>query len=626
MRRGRETDTSSWRGRLGRIEARNPGSLRYVRGAAFAVFATAVLVSLSPGEVTAQEIGGQVVDAGTGAPLASAEVIAAREGEVVARTLTNSAGRFTLILPEATTVEVSASLIGYRTSSPTPVTVESAGERVEVRIRLSTEAIEIDGLTVTARGVALRHQATVEGFLERQKTGTRVGPTKLFLGTDGLVRSASNPRVLMRNTFSTPARCLITFVNGRPDPNLLDQGFTDEIVGYEFYKYHYEAPLELRAQAGQCTSTMGVYSVMALWTQPRPMVRDPATIQLRIHDEATGQPLLARVFEVLEDSMPRLVGVIEDGVGELVFPSDEEVVLVARSGGYFDSAPILLTPEDREEGVAMVWMRHVEPSKQYEAVQAAREAAAAEAGVQRFAMGAGREVAVKVRDGYGEPLSLVQVWADTIPLGITNAAGFFRHTLEEPVQTSIRLTRLGLAEVSATIDFEQTAQGVLLQTTMYPQAIELDPITVTAVPRRMLADVESTQHSILSGRGSFVNRRAIEVRGYPPSGLLAQGLPGVRVRGGVPYSRRNSRCGPMAVFVDGMLMMGDTSEFLRTSSLDVELVEIYPGGGSVPARYQMSTTQCGVIAYWTRRGGDVQLSDMLDFRPWRRGGGTSRNR
>ena len=38
-------------------------------------------------------------------------------------------------------------------------------------------------------------------------------------------------------------------------------------------------------------------------------------------------------------------------------------------------------------------------------------------------------------------------------------------------------------------------------------------------------------------------------------------------------------------------------------TIDIEVVEIYDGPATTPAEFSGSTSQCGVIAIWTRRGG-----------------------
>ncbi len=597
-------------------------------------------VSLLSGGLEGQTIAGRVVDALSGAGIASAAVVALEplsedSAAVLGRVLSDTEGRFSLVLPDVGEVLLTATVIGYRASAPTPVRVGSFAERVEVEIRLSQQAVELEGLSVVARGLELRHRRSVEGFRERHRTRRRVGDAKLVMTNEPIAQASGDVEILLHNMLVNPLECMVTYRDGIPLPKATllppvmfgtgrrrilrdDAPGMGSIVGVEFYRRQHDAPMELRDRRPPCLDPEHLlrdFSVLAYWTgRPDPVV-DPSRIELRVYDEATGSPLDGRVFLEGSDGTLSLAGVVEAGVATIELPSDPEVTLVARAGGYFDSAPLVLTTEDREEGVAFVWLRHMDPSKRIDAVYAMREALR-ESGVKTSATRIPREMAVKVVDGAGNPLGAVQVWSDTIPIGVTDASGFFRTTFEEPVRTSIRLTRLGLAEMSTVIDFEQSAQGVLLQTTMRPEAIELEPITVTAVQPRFLADVDAIQATILRGAGRFVQREEIQARAYPRIGELARGQPGVEIRNGRPYSRRSPRCGPMAFFVDGVPMMGDISDYLRTSSTDVELVEVFVGGGGVPARYQMGTSRCGVVGIWTRRGGQVELSDLLDFKPW----------
>lgn len=253
-------------------------------------------------------------------------------------------------------VQLTASLIGYAPSEPATVSVEGSGRFVEVEIRLAREAIELEGLTVTARGFELRHRATIEGFYERQRDAPRVGSRRLYLGDDPMVRSAADIPTLLRNAFLGSRGCLITYIDGRPVRDGLREPLYG-VVGFEFYRFHYEAPLEMRAKAGICTATMGGYSVMALWTDRSGAVVDPSRLQLRVQDEATGQSLDATIFEVRDGGVAAEIASVESGLGWVDLPEGRGVTLVARSEGYFDSAPIVITPEDRRQGVALVWMR-----------------------------------------------------------------------------------------------------------------------------------------------------------------------------------------------------------------------------------------------------------------------------
>jgi hypothetical protein len=61
------------------------------------------------------------------------------------------------------------------------------------------------------------------------------------------------------------------------------------------------------------------------------------------------------------------------------------------------------------------------------------------------------------------------------------------------------------------------------------------------------------------------------------------------------------------LYLDGMSVSrhGDPaslSEFLTLSTLDVAVIEVYPGAASLPAEFNDPGTMCA-IGIWTRRGG-----------------------
>jgi len=116
-----------------------------------ALFAMLLSAVLSPRGAEGQEPGrilGSVRDAGTSRPLQGAQVFIAGTGS---GTVSNSAGAFLLLNVPAGEVELSVELIGYALLKQT-VTV-TAGSPVNVSLLLSSSALQLDELVVTATGV-----------------------------------------------------------------------------------------------------------------------------------------------------------------------------------------------------------------------------------------------------------------------------------------------------------------------------------------------------------------------------------------------------------------------------------------------------------------------------------------
>jgi hypothetical protein len=109
-----------------------------------------LLAALLPGSGSAQRVQGRVVDSeARGLPDVTVETRAAG-GRQVAPVVTDSAGRFLLLLPAAGTYELQATVPGYIGLQATSVTVDR-DEEVEVVIRADVAALRLAALEVTAR-------------------------------------------------------------------------------------------------------------------------------------------------------------------------------------------------------------------------------------------------------------------------------------------------------------------------------------------------------------------------------------------------------------------------------------------------------------------------------------------
>ena len=221
-----------------------------------------VLVLLAPGAASAQTLSGRVLDALSDQPIAAVEVTIARAaGGDTLRTATDAAGRFTLELGESGRWLVTASSLGYRQSETTEVEVAWA-EEVQIEIRLATDPIELEGLTVTARGLATRHTATLAGFNERFKDRLAVGPVRLVNSQDAIMKTAFDVGDVLKWFFANRSRCFQLFIDGMRmynygSPDLIP---VNDLEGIEYYRNPQDAPLAMR--------TGETCSVLALWRKP----------------------------------------------------------------------------------------------------------------------------------------------------------------------------------------------------------------------------------------------------------------------------------------------------------------------------------------------------------------------
>jgi hypothetical protein len=247
-----------------------------------------------------------------------------------------------------------------------------------------------------------------------------------------------------------------------------------------------------------------------------------------------------------------------------------------------------------------------------------------------------------VRDAAtGEPLEAAQVRIQDMAVSaLTNRNGFFAlsdlpqglYVLEvgtlgyQPREIVVRLAGSGAYKVDVDLSVE---------------AIALEGITVTAVPRRLFGDMVEMQRRMELGFGDFVMKEQLERRGGSLATAL-QGQSGVRVvagagnfreryivlrqgrdlpGGGVTVGAADLRqgggtstaetfCYP-AVYVDGSSWSRpkaggvghDPVDFSQFYTMDIEALEIYKGAGSVPGEFGGGDAACGAIVIWSRRGG-----------------------
>jgi hypothetical protein len=123
--------------------------------------------------LSAQVLGGRVLDRATTEPVKDVMVEVMNPAErVVARGRTDKDGFFVFELRDPGTYHLRASRVGYQTAvSPTQVTVE-ARQTVQVEIALSTGAVTLDPLRVTAK-TQPPHSKQLEnnGFYDRERLG-----------------------------------------------------------------------------------------------------------------------------------------------------------------------------------------------------------------------------------------------------------------------------------------------------------------------------------------------------------------------------------------------------------------------------------------------------------------------
>lgn len=140
----------------------------------FPALLAATLLALPAG---AQSLRGRVIDHGTGAPVAQAQVrVLDIHGNTVRSVLTDSAGAFHAALSITGRYTLQATRVGYREVNTPPVDVLTTDD-FEVEVRIATRVVPLAPLTVTTRRAPLVADGTLmrRGYYGRQSAYARLG-------------------------------------------------------------------------------------------------------------------------------------------------------------------------------------------------------------------------------------------------------------------------------------------------------------------------------------------------------------------------------------------------------------------------------------------------------------------
>ena len=182
-----------------------------------------------PALTHAQRIQGRVVTASEDKPVPNVEVRASTSGQVIARTLTDSIGRFALTLPGAARYRLTTSHISY---------AESVGEvelglqeQVDLLLRVAPTALELPPLVVVSRSRAPVAALERAGFYERK--GGKFGiffersdiERRRPFTTSDLLRSTPGVRVIAQGLRGNDIR-----MTRGEDPNCPPRIFIDGVI------------------------------------------------------------------------------------------------------------------------------------------------------------------------------------------------------------------------------------------------------------------------------------------------------------------------------------------------------------------------------------------------------------
>jgi hypothetical protein len=206
--------------------------------------------------------------------------------------------------------------------------------------------------------------------------------------------------------------------------------------------------------------------------------------------------------------------------------------------------------------------------------------------------------------------------------GLSDRHGFFRLQTPLPGRYVFSARALGYAPVQGQVVEVPPEHLTVLEVQMAPDALELEPLVVTAEARAFHLEMEGFYERQDRGAGGaiFITPEKLERRATSKLTDFFFGLAGTRVveptygaggravyfRSGV---RPNGICWPM-IYVDHQLastggLSGGDPLALDTwvHAADVAAVEVYRSPAEVPSEFNGANAGCGVIVVWTRRGG-----------------------
>lgn len=130
------------------------------------MLAALLALALAAGDVT-----GAVSDSANGKPLAGADVLIFRSGQVVSRTSTDAFGRYRIHDLSAGTYQLEVRMIGFRPQAKQIEVAERGGE-IEVAFQLSTAPVELQTIEVSGTPVAVDTRTGNQVFKQNEFQGS----------------------------------------------------------------------------------------------------------------------------------------------------------------------------------------------------------------------------------------------------------------------------------------------------------------------------------------------------------------------------------------------------------------------------------------------------------------------
>ena len=212
----------------------------------------------------------------------------------------------------------------------------------------------------------------------------------------------------------------------------------------------------------------------------------------------------------------------------------------------------------------------------------------------------------------GALVGLTDASGETIAEALTSSDGRFAIVGVDTGAVALRLDALGYRKVEADAPIQYDGRPLHLEVEIEPEPLALSGLRVSVTPQRLHLRESGFYERKRRGRGEFLTPE--DIRSVPvsrTSSLMRRVAPVTITSDGEPVFNRalqqrftqGAPCLP-ALYVDGASVRGQRGgrfDDLVPPPEDIDALEIYPGGASVPPRWGGSTAACGVIVIWTAR-------------------------
>ncbi len=192
---------------------------------------------------------------------------------------------------------------------------------------------------------------------------------------------------------------------------------------------------------------------------------------------------------------------------------------------------------------------------------------------------------------------------DTVMLQVlSDSAGLFQAPLPRADTVRIRFEALGYETVSSGLLAIGTREVVELEVALSVQALELEPIVVSArredsqrSRRAMRQFYRRYDWGQKSGFGRFFTREDLEDVSFLSHELVR--IPGLRYRYINGHMSLGSRMCPVTVYLNGLRVGNNNIDEFWPE--DLEAIEVYRRESEIPIEFKRPGV-CGVVALWTR--------------------------